>query len=151
MLRELLIVASASVLLTACAGRSDHQTFYHAEQGDYEAALAAAKAAQGSGIEGLLFGPGASQCRDYNAVVTVHVAKGDFTGASNACRDYDAQCANVPDGNLCFSYALGELTAAASDESVAAQLREEARQNLHFRWLMLRDDYEGRPLKRPIY
>lgn len=151
MLREFLMVASASALLTACAGRSDYQTFYHAEQGDYDAALTAAKAAQGSGIDGLVFGPGASQCRDYSAVVTVHVAKGDFTGASSACRDYDKQCANVPDANLCFSYSLSELSAAGSDQGVAAQLQNEARQTLHFRWLMLRDDYEGRPLKRPIY
>jgi len=151
MLRELLMVASASALLSACAGRSDYQTFYHAEQGDYDAALTAAKAAKDRGINGLIFGPGASECRDYNAVVTVYAAKGDFAGASNACRDYDEQCANVLNADLCFSYSLSELSAAGSDHGAAAQLQAEARQALHFRWLMLRDDYEGRPLNRPIY
>lgn len=145
------IVAAAGVLLSACAGRSDHQTFYHAEQGDYDAALHAAKAAQGSGLDGFLFGSGASQCRDYGAVVTVYVAQGDFAGATEACQDYDNQCAVVPDASLCFYYQQSELNAAESDQDIAAQLTEEAKQTLHFRWLMIRDDYEGRDLKRPIY
>ncbi|WOJ93026.1 hypothetical protein R0135_14745 [Congregibacter variabilis] len=151
MMNKFAIVAAAGILLTACAGRSDHQTFYHAEQGDYDAALQAAKAAQGSGLDGFLFGSGASQCRDYSAVVTVYVAKGDFTGATEACRDYDNQCAVVPDASLCFNYRQSDLNSAKSDDSMATQLSEAAREALHFRWLMIRDDYEGKDLKRPIY
>lgn len=144
-------VVVAGIILSACAGRSDYQTFYHAEQGDYDAALQAAKAAQGSGLSGLLFDSGTSQCRDYGAVVTVHVAQGDFAGATEACRDYDKQCAVVADSSLCFYYRQSELSAAMSDPAIATKLSEDAQQTLHFRWLMLRDDYEGRKLKRPIF
>ncbi|WP_439108133.1 hypothetical protein [Congregibacter sp.] len=151
MFNKFVMTATAAALLSACAGRSDYQAIYHAEQGDYDAALSSAKAAQGSGLDGVLFGSGASECRDYGAVVTVHVARGDFAGATEACRDYDEQCAVVPDANLCFYYSMSELSAAESDQDVAAQLTEDARETLHFRWLMIRDDYEGRELKRPIY
>lgn len=151
MMNKLAIVAATGILLSACAGRSDHQTFYHAEQGNYDAALQSAKAAQGSGLDGLLFGSGASQCRDYGAVVTVYVAQGDFAGATEACRDYDSQCAVVPDASLCFAYRQSELSDAGSDQELATRLKEEAQQTLHFRWLMIRDDYEGRDIKRPIY
>jgi hypothetical protein len=151
MFSKLTVFAAAGILLAGCAGRSDYQTYYHAEQGDYDAALTAAKAAQGNFIGGLLFDSVATQCRDYSAVVTVQVAQGDFVGASAACRDYDDQCAVVPNSNLCFYYSLGELSAAESDQDVATKLTNEAKEILHFRWLMLRDDYEGRQLKRPIY
>jgi len=151
MLNKFAMAAAAGILLSACAGRSDYQTFYEAEQGNYDAALQAAKAAQGSGLDGFLFGSVASQCRDYGALVTVYVAQGDFAGATDACRDYDKQCAVVPDASLCFNYRQSELSAAGSDQSIATALREDARQALHFRWLMIRDDYEGRALKRPIY
>ncbi|WP_439101549.1 hypothetical protein [Congregibacter sp.] len=151
MFKKALTVAAAGCLLGACAGRSDYQTFYHAEQGDYDAALIAAQAAQGNSINGFFFGTGASQCRDYNAVVTVHVAQGDFPGASAACRDYENECAVVPDTNLCFSYSMSDLSSAGSDQDLASRLTEEAKEGLHFRWLMLRDDYEGRALQRPLY
>ncbi|WOJ96875.1 hypothetical protein R0137_16755 [Congregibacter brevis] len=154
MFDKLVMVAATTCVLSACAGRSDYQTFYHAEQGDYDAALSSAKAAQSGGfggVEGMLFGDGGSQCREYGAVVVVHVAQGDFSGATNACQDYEEECAVVPSANLCFQYSLSELGAAQSDQAVASKLTEDAREALHFRWLMLRDDYEGRELKRPIY
>ncbi|MDP5053557.1 MAG: hypothetical protein NWP69_07200 [Congregibacter sp.] len=151
MFSKITVFAVTSMLLAGCAGRGDYQTYYHAEQGDYDAALSAAKATQSSRINGLLFGSVASQCLDYSAVVTVQVARGDFAGATDACRAYDDQCAVVPNSNLCFYYSLSELSAAGSDQDLAGKLRDEAKEMLHFRWLMLRDDYEGRQLKRPIY
>lgn len=147
------LIAAYALLLSiaGCATRSDYTAIYHAEQGDYEAALSSARDAQGGGIDGLLFGTGASECRDYGEVVTVLVAKGDFTGASEACTDYDNQCAVIPGNTLCFSYKADELRAAAGDSDLAESMSAEARQLLHYRWLMIRDDYEGRPIKRPIY
>jgi hypothetical protein len=140
-----------SMLMSGCATRSDYSTYYLAEQGDYAAALAAARNAQGGGIDGIIFGTGASECRDYGAVVTVLVAQGDFAGASEACADYDSQCAVVPGNTLCFSYNVDALKAAAVDGELAGAMTGEAREALHYRWLMIRDDYEGRPIKRPIY
>jgi len=140
-------------LLTACAGRSDYRAFYLADQGDYDGALEAARAAQNSGIDDLPFGwgLGAGECRDYSAVITVLVAKSDFAGAQNACRDYKAQCAVVPEATQCFFYSAEELSGAGSDAALAESLINEARENLHFRWLMIRDDYQGSPIRRPIY
>ena len=83
--------------------------------------------------------------------MTVLVAQGDFRGARDACADYDDQCAVLPDSNLCFTYGSGELAAAAGDSALADALSRSAKQALHFRWLMIRDDYEGRPARRPIY
>lgn len=151
MLKRLTVIIATGFLLAGCAGRSDHQTFFLAEQGDYDGALQAARAAQGSGITSILFGAGESQCRDYASVVTVLVAKEDFAGARKACGDYDKECAVVPDLGLCFSYRTSELSAADTDSAIAQTLTGEAQEALHFRWLMIRDDYEGRELKRPIY
>lgn len=144
-------------LLTACAGRNDYKTYYLAEQGDYDGALQAARAAQKGGIDDLPFDLGSGlglsggACRDYAAVVTVLVAKTDFAGARDACRDYDQQCAMVPNSDLCFYYRTSELDAAGSDPEVAESLSSEARQNLHFRWLMIRDAFNGQPIRRPIF
>ena len=150
-MNRVLTLLASSLLVTACAGRGDYKTYYLAEQGDYDGALEAARSAQGRGIDGVLFGTGASRCRDYAGVVTVLVAKSDFDGAGRACADYDERCAVIPDSKLCFYYQLSELESASGDSTLADELVEEARQNLHFRWLMIRDDYENRPLKRPIY
>jgi hypothetical protein len=149
--RALLVAALGAALLAGCATRSDYDTYYFAEQGDLDAALSAAEAARGGGFDGFFFGTGAGECRDYAAVVTVLVAKGDFAGASRACADYDEQCAVLPDSSLCFYYRKPDLAAAASDADLAQTMVNEARDNLHFRWLMIRDDYEKRGLKRPIY
>ncbi|MEM1188840.1 MAG: hypothetical protein AAGI72_09960 [Pseudomonadota bacterium] len=150
-LPRLLIAGGALLVLCGCAMRSDYNIYYFAEQGDYDAALASAREAQGGGIDGFIFGDGASECRDYAAVVTVLVAKGDFAGARAACANYDQQCAVLPDGALCFIYENAELAAATSDTQLAETLSSDAREQLHFRWLMIRDDYENRGLKRPIY
>jgi hypothetical protein len=151
MLRALLTIAAAGVVITGCAGRGDYQTVYFAEQGDYESALREARAAQGSGIDGILFNTPASHCRDYSSLITVLVAKEDFSGAREACADYDKQCAVIPESQMCFIYDMGDLSAAGSDAALAQSLSEDARESLHFRWLMIRDDYEGRGIKRPIY
>lgn len=147
--------ASLLLLLTAvgtgCATRSDFETYALAERGDLDGALAAARDAKGGGIDGFLFGTGASECRDYQAVVTVLVAQGDFRGAREACADYDDQCAVLPDSRLCFTYHKEELARAAGDEAFADAMSRSAREALHFRWLMIRDDYEDRPQRRPIY
>jgi len=150
---RLRIAVAGCVLLalSACATRSDYDTYYHADRGELEAALGAAREAQGGGIDGLLFGTGASECRDYGAVVTVLVAQGDFTAAREACSAYDQQCAVVPGNTLCFSYRVKELDDAGTDSTLAQALTAYARETLHYRWLMIRDDYEGRPIKRPIY
>ena len=139
------------LLSTGCATRSDFDTFYYAEQGDYAAALSAARDAQGGGIDGIIFGTGAGECRDYGAVVTVLVAQGDFSGAREACSDYDNQCAVVPGNTLCFSYKVSELEAASGNSELAETMEGDAREALHYRWLMIRDDYEGRAIQRPIY
>ncbi len=144
-------IVAASALLAGCAGRSDYAAVYAAEQGDLETALTEARSAQGRGISGLFLRSESTQCRDYNAVVTVLVAKGDFAGAAEACSDYDDQCAVVPDSQLCFSYDLEELDQAQRDAEMAGELSGEAQDNLHFRWLMIKDDYEGNPIRRPIY
>lgn len=149
--RATLAFASVALLLGGCAGRNDYNAYYHAEQGDFESALSEARAARGAGIDGLIFGTGASECRDYSAVLTVLIAKGDFVGARNACSDYDNQCAVVSNGRFCFSYTLSDLENAQADTQLASSLTDGAREALHFRWLMIRDDYEGRPLTRPIY
>lgn len=147
----ILATLCVSMGLTACTTRPDYQTYYHAEQGDYASALSSAESARGGGIDGFLFGSGAGECRDYGAVITVLVAQGDFAGAREACSDYDDECAVVPESSLCFSYELGELEAASSDAELAGRMTEEAREVLHFRWLMIQDDYEGNPIERPIY
>jgi hypothetical protein len=140
------------LLATAgCATRSDYDAVYFAEQGDLDAALTAARDAQGEGIDGIFFGTGASECRDYGAVVTVLVAKGDFSGARQACSAYDQQCAVIPGNTLCFSYRVSELDSAGNDAALAETLSAYARETLHYRWLMIRDDYEGLPIRRPIY
>jgi len=146
-------LASAIVLLLAsgCATRGDYEAVYYAEEGDYGAALEAAQRAQGGGIDGLVFGTGAGACRDYNAVVTLLVAKGDFAAARASCANYDRECAVLPDSALCFTYESAELEAATSDASLAESLSATAREQLHFRWLMIRDDYEDRGIRRPIY
>lgn len=149
--RSLLVAVLGAVMLAGCATRSDYDTYYFAEQGDLDAALDSAQAARGGGFDGFFFGTGASECRDYAAVVMVLVAKGDFAGATRACVDYDEQCAVLPDSSLCFYYPIADLQAADSDAKLAQSMREEARENLHFRWLMIRDDYEKRGLRRPIY
>lgn len=147
----IIAISALSLLAGGCATRSDYDTYYFAEQGDYSSALSSARDAQGGGIDGILFGTGASECRDYGAVVTVLVAQGDFSGARDACADYDNQCAVVPGNTLCFSYKVAELEAAGSDGELAESMTSDARQALHYRWLMIRDDYEGRPIGRPIY
>lgn len=139
------------LVLAACAGRPDYETFYAAEQGDYEAALSAAESAQGNLVNGWLFGTGTGACRDYNSVITVLVAKNDFRGARETCADFEAQCAVDPASKICFSYELSQLDAASGDAELAKSLSDEAREALHFRWLMIQDDYEGNPLKRPIF
>jgi len=149
--RTLLITMLGALLLAGCATRSDYDTYYFAEQGDLDAALDSAQAARGGGFDGFFFGTGAGECRDYAAVVTVLVAKGDFSGATRACADYDEQCAVLPDSSLCFYFPVSDLKAAGSDAELAQSMTDEARQNLHFRWLMIRDDYEKRGLRRPIY
>ncbi|GEM_PF-4647300 len=151
--KSLLTVVTSAALLTVvgCANRPDYETYAYAEKGDYDSALASAQEAQGSGIDGWVFGTGASECRDYGAVITVLVAQGDFQGARQACANYDQQCAVLPDSRLCFYYALDELQAADSDPELAESMRNYAQESLHFRWLTIRDDYENRPLKRPIY
>ena len=146
-----LMACSLVLLATGCATRSDYDTYYFAEQGDFSSALSSARDAQGGGIDGILFGTGASVCRDYGAVVTVLVAQGDFSGASEACADYDNQCAVVPGNTLCFSYKVSALNEAGSNSELAESMTGDAREALHYRWLMIRDDYEGRPIKRPIY
>ena len=140
-----------AVMLTGCATRSDYDTYYFAEQGKLEEALDSAQAARGGGVTGFFCGTGASECRDYEALVTVLVAKGDFAGASSACADYDEQCAVLPDSSLCFVYSKSALDAADSDQALAESMTDEARTNLHVRWLVIRDDYENRGLRRPIY
>lgn len=150
-MRRLLLTASACVWLIGCAGRADYDAVYLAQKGDYDGAYKAAKAAQGGGIQGLLFGIDSSECRDYATVVAVLVAKSDFSGAQAACADYDDRCAVVADSGLCFYYREAELRAAVSDATLAKSLSEDAQTNLYFRWLMIRDAYEGKPLKRPIY
>lgn len=149
--RTLLIAVLGAVLLAGCATRSDYDTYYYAEQGNLDAALDSAQAARGGGFDGFFFGTGAGECRDYGAVISVLVAKGDFSGATRACADYDEKCAVLPDNNLCFYFPVADLDAAGSDQGLAQDMTDEARQNLHFRWLMIRDDYENRGLKRPIY
>lgn len=144
-------VLGVLVLAGGCATRSDYETYARAERDDLAGALAAAREAQGGGIDGLLFGTGASRCRDYEAVVTVLVAQRDFSGARSACRDYDERCAVLPEKQLCFTYGTSELDEASGDEALADELSAYARQALHFRWLMIRDDYENRPPRRPIY
>jgi hypothetical protein len=139
------------VSVGGCATRSDYETYARAERDDLAGALVAAREAQGGGIDGILFGTGASRCRDYEAVVTVLVAQRDFSGARSACRDYDERCAVVPDNQLCFTYGTGELADASGNQALADELSAYARQALHFRWLMIRDDYENRPPRRPIY
>jgi hypothetical protein len=150
MLRVLFVVF-AGLYLSGCAGRSDYQTYYYAEQGDYESALREAQAAQGGGIDGFLFNTPASHCRDYLSLVTVLVAKEDFRGAREACSDYDQACSVVPDAQLCFIYKLDDLSGATSNPALGQSLSSDARESLHMRWLMIRDEYEGRSLKRPIY
>ncbi|MEO1079900.1 MAG: hypothetical protein AAFY29_10110 [Pseudomonadota bacterium] len=150
-LSRLLLLGSALLVLCGCATRSDYDIYYFAEQGDYDAALASARQAQGGGIDGFVFGDGAGECRDYAALVTVLVAKSDFAGARAACANYDQQCAVLPDGALCFIYENSELAAATSDAELAETMSSEAQEQLHFRWLMIRDDYENRGIKRPIY
>lgn len=149
--RALPVAALCTALLAGCAMRSEYDTYYFAEQGDFDAALESAQAARGGGFDGFFFGTGASECRDYAAVVTVLVAKGDFSGATRACADYDDKCAVLPDSSLCFYFPFSDLQAAGSDAELAQSMTDEARENLHFRWLMIRDDYERRGLKRPIY
>jgi hypothetical protein len=150
-LRTAFLLLLAALAGAGCATRNDYETFARAERNDLDGALAAARAARGGGIDGWFFGTGASECRDYEAVVTVLVAQGDFRGAWDACTDYDDQCAVVPDGRHCFIYQREELAGAAGDEDLAEAMSRSARQALHFRWLMIRDDYEGRPPRRPIY
>lgn len=146
-----LAMGTLAMLATGCATRGHYDTYYLAEQGDFGAALQAARSAEGGGIDGILFGTGASICRDYETVVTVLVAQGDFAGASAECAAYDRQCAVLPDSRLCFSYEMSELDGARSDTALAGALRDSAREALHARWLMIRDDYEQRPPRRPIY
>jgi len=146
-----LVAILGAATLAGCATRSDYDTYYFAEQGDLDAALDSAQAARGGGFDGFFFGTGAGECRDYGAVVTVLVAKGDFAGATRACADYDEQCAVLPDSSLCFYFPIADLEAAGSDAELAQSMSDEALANLHFRWLMIRDDYEKRGLKRPIY
>ena len=142
----------ALILATlGCTSHPEHEIFAAAEQGDYDAALAAARHAQGGGIDGWLFATGATQCRDYAAVVTVLVAQGDFAAAREECVSYNAECAVQPEHGLCFSYALDELQGAQSDTDLAEGLKSYAKETLHFRWLIQRDEFEGRPIERPIY
>ncbi len=150
-LSRVLAATGTLLLLSGCATRSDYDIYYFAEQGDYDSALSSARQAQGGGIDGFLFGDGASECRDYGAVVTVLVAKRDFAAARAACANYDQQCAVLPDSALCFIYENSELAAASSVADLAETMSSEAQEQLHFRWIMIRDDYENRGLKRPIY
>ncbi|MEE4277234.1 MAG: hypothetical protein V2I82_02060 [Halieaceae bacterium] len=146
-----LLAGLGLLVLSGCAMRSDYEAYYLAEQGDFEGSLKAAEKARGQGIDGILFGSGASGCRDYASVVTVLVAKGDFAGARQACSRYERECAVVPDNALCFVYENSALEAARSDADLADAMSADAREQLHFRWLMIRDDYEKRGIKRPIY
>jgi hypothetical protein len=146
-----LVAAVGLLFASGCATRGDYDTYYFAEEGDFDAALRSAKSAKGGGIDGFIFGTGTGVCRDYNAVVTVLVAQGDFAGARASCADYDKECAVLPDSALCFTYETAELEAAGSDATLADSLSEAAREQLHFRWLMIRDDYENRGIRRPIY
>ena len=118
------------IVLAACAGRPDYETFYAAEQGDYDAALSAAQSAQGNLVSGWLLGTGVGACRDYNSVITVLVAKGDFRGASEACTEFESQCALDPVSRICFSYDLTQLDQAPSDAELAKSLSDEAREAL---------------------
>jgi hypothetical protein len=140
----------AFCLLTACAG-PDYTAFYHAEQGDYASALAETEGSSSLGLLRTFLVPDNLQCREYQDVVNLMVAGGDFNGALSACTAYREACAVQPENGLCFSYAVSALEGAGGNADAAAALTEDARTRLHFRWLTVRDDYQGNALRRPIY
>lgn len=140
----------AFCLLTACAG-PDYETFYYAEQGDYDTALAGTERSAGKVLLDRVLVPDNRQCREYQDVVNLMVAGSDFSGAQAVCKDYRESCAVQPENGLCFSYSMSALEGAGGDVDAAAALTEDAKTRLHFRWLTVRDDYQGKALKRPIY
>jgi hypothetical protein len=142
-------VLAATVMgaLSGCAFQSDHEVVYLAERGDYDAALRAANPP----AAGILDAFSGAACRDYGTQVAVLVAQGSFAAAVSTCHDYLDSCAVVDEPSLCFSYDIDELERASADAAVAASLQEASRELIHYRWLSIRDDYQGAPLKRPIY
>jgi hypothetical protein len=139
---------AAAALLSACSNTS-YDALYLAEQGDLAAALDTATGVQ-SFTGGLLRGAGFS-CRDHQLIINLHVARADFDAAAEVCEGYRDDCAINPENGLCFSFDLDELQRAQNDTGLADSVTSQARENLHFRWLMIRDDYEGKAFRRPIY
>lgn len=143
--------SGAALALSACGVQPAFEAVYQAEQGSYETALVAARAAQTDGIDGRFLGSAESRCAAYAPILTILVAKQDFAGAADTCADYSQSCAEPADSELCFAYRGDTLQEAESNAELGARLSDEARTLMHFRWLMIRDDYEGRALTRPIY
>lgn len=142
------ITLAAATLLAACSN-SSYQSLYLAEQGDYDGALEEATSV--SNFAGRLLEGDGFSCRDHQEVITLQLAREDFSAAAEACESYRDDCSVQPENGLCFTHQLETLRSATSDEELAAGIATQARERLHFRWLMIKDDYEGEDLQRPIY